>query len=720
MKPFDRFKSVDDLLEQTLDLAPSERQALLERVEQTEPELANRVRSMLAKLCQAESGALHGVFVTELASQELARGQQLGNYQIEHELGKGGMGLVYAARDLRLERNVAIKVLPSHLTHDPGLRKRFLREARAISQLQHPNICVLFDVGEQDGIDYLVMERLEGESLQQRLERSSLPFDEAVRIGIEVARALDHAHRAGVVHRDVKPGNIFLTAEGAKLMDFGLARRDAPKAAAGTEAATLQEDALTAEGTILGTLQYMAPEQLEGKEATVQTDVFAFGAVLYEMLTHRRSFEGDSQAAFISAVLRDEPSSVSELQPASTPALDRLVGLCLEKKPERRWQSMADLARELQFVANEGASSPGTVSKPLPPASIGRRAWPWLAAAVTFLAGLAVGSQVLSNGGATVAPPPASVTRQLNLIGLDRAGGQQELSPNGRFLVSRERLIGAGVNEVGGGGIFEVSAGGGEARNILKPEPNQELLAPSLLPGGQHLLHHAQVMGEMRGQIRVTDLKTGEAKTLADDGRDPQFHPQSGLLLFGRRAFVLGGRFDPEELEWIDDPRVVLEHVWTGVGYGTHQYSLSDRGDLVAGLFPAMTSKLVLVDRKGQEQTLAEEPTWLNRPRIAPDDQTILVAKTRNILDSELWMYHRDGRSPERVTFRGGTHPLIINDGRSIVFSSIRGLDTWNLFYKDLGTRTQARPLYGCRCVPLCQFTGPTRRPCDLPSVRPS
>src|SRR5882724_11081778 len=239
----------------------------------------------------------------------LSTGTRLGPYEILTPLGAGGMGEVYKARDTRLDRVVAIKVLPEHLSQKPQLRERFEREARAVSSLNHSNICTLHDVGQQGDVDYLVMEYMEGDTLAQRLKKGPLPLDQALRYAIEIAGALDHAHRHGVVHRDLKPGNIMLTKAGAKVLDFGLA-----KIGAGLNPVPLTTMTLTEEGVILGTLQYMAPEQLEGIEADARTDIFAFGALLFEMLTGRAAFEGKTRASLLGAILKDEPPPISAVQ----------------------------------------------------------------------------------------------------------------------------------------------------------------------------------------------------------------------------------------------------------------------------------------------------------------------------------------------------------------------------------------------------------------------
>jgi len=238
----------------------------------------------------------------------LSPGTRLGPYEIVAAIGAGGMGEVYRARDTRLNRIVAVKVLPAHLSDRPDLRQRFEREARAIAALNHPHICALYDVGP----DYLVMEYLEGETLAARLTRGPLPLDQALPHAIAVADALALAHREPVFHRDLKPGNIMLTKVGAKLLDFGLAKFAAPVAPAGADSLTL-DDPLTVDGTLLGTFPYMSPEQLEGRDADARSDIFGFGAVLYEMLTGRRAFQGKSQASILSAILTETPPPLRNL-----------------------------------------------------------------------------------------------------------------------------------------------------------------------------------------------------------------------------------------------------------------------------------------------------------------------------------------------------------------------------------------------------------------------
>src|SRR6266542_3514579 len=285
---------------------------------------------------------------------------RLGPYEIVSPLGAGGMGEVYKARDTRLERTVAVKVLPSHLSASAEVRQRFEREAKTISQLSHPHICALYDVGNQDGLEYLVMEYLEGETLAERLVRGPLPLEQTLRFGIEIADALEKAHRQGIVHRDLKPGNVMLTKSGVKLLDFGLAKvlLPSPAGRAGrgqglTSLPTMANAPLTQEGTILGTFQYMSPEQLEGREADARSDIFALGAILYEMATGRKAFSGTSQASLITAIMSSEPAPISAVHPPAPPALDRVVRTCLAKDPEDRWQAAGDVAKELKWVGED-------------------------------------------------------------------------------------------------------------------------------------------------------------------------------------------------------------------------------------------------------------------------------------------------------------------------------------------------------------------------------
>jgi eukaryotic-like serine/threonine-protein kinase len=308
----------------------------------------------------------------------LTSGTKLGPYEIVSPLGAGGMGEVYRARDIRLDRTVAIKILPTHLADNAGAKERFDREARAISSLSHPNICHLYDVGAQDGISYLVMEYLEGETLADRLRKGSLSLEQVLRVGAEICQGLEKAHRSGVVHRDLKPSNIMLTKSGAKLMDFGLAKAAvaAVGASSSSDSLATMSQPLTEQGTIVGTFQYMSPEQVEGKEADPRSDIFSLGAVLYEMVTGKRAFEGKTTASMIAAIIASHPPPISTIQPTSPPMLERLIKSCLAKDPDERLQTAHDVKLELKWVAELPMAAAVAHS--------GRR-WIWMTASFVLL-----------------------------------------------------------------------------------------------------------------------------------------------------------------------------------------------------------------------------------------------------------------------------------------------------------------------------------------------
>jgi hypothetical protein len=360
----------------------------------------------------------------------LTFGTRLGPYEIQSPLGAGGMGEVYRALDTRLQRIVAVKILPSHLSENPEAKERFDREARTISSLNHPNICTLHDVGHQGGVDYLVMEYLEGETLASRLDRGALASDQVFKYGMEICEGLEIAHRTGVVHRDLKPGNIMLTQSGVKLMDFGLAKSLPARASASScLTASLSSPAahlpLTEKGMIVGTFPYMSPEQVQGKEVDGRSDIFSLGAVLYEMVTGKRAFEGESQLSVAAAILENEPPPIRSVKPMTSPVLDHAIVCCLAKDPEKRWQTARDLALELKWTAESGAHT-GTLT-PARQQRTGRQLLAWsvaaLLAVIVVLATLLFRSQ-----GRQVATPVRFEIR------LPAGTLNFTLSPNGRQL----------------------------------------------------------------------------------------------------------------------------------------------------------------------------------------------------------------------------------------------------------------------------------------------
>jgi serine/threonine protein kinase/Tol biopolymer transport system component len=364
----------------------------------------------------------------------ITTGTRLGPYEILQPLGAGGMGEVFKARDTRLDRSVAIKVLASAFAQNEQLKLRFEREAKTISQLTHPHICTLYDVGNDQGVEYLVMELLEGETLAGRVAGGPLPMRDVLRFGREVAEALDRAHRAGVVHRDLKPANVMITKSGAKLLDFGLARSGAISLASGgvalTQDGATQHKSLTQEGTIVGTFQYMAPEQLEGSDADARTDIFALGALLYELATGRRAFDGKTKTSLIAAIVGSEPTPIRELQPLTPPAFEHVVSKCLAKDPDHRWQSASDVASELAWIGSLSSQSQAIAGAPR------RKSWAragWITSAALLVLAAAAGSTLLLRKPVTQPPLQLSLTMppHANFDSFSQAA----FSPDGRSIV---------------------------------------------------------------------------------------------------------------------------------------------------------------------------------------------------------------------------------------------------------------------------------------------
>ena len=409
----EEWERIRQLFHDALDRSPEEREALLRQLPAGEERIRHELASLLASEPDAQgflaAPALEALRVTDpTITPALAAGTRLGPFQIIEPLGAGGMGEVYRARDTRLDRTVAIKVLPRDLASEPHNRERFEREARLVSKLNHRHICTLYDIGSTvvDGaeVQFLVMELLDGETLAARLKRGALPLADALQIARDVVEALAAAHAMGIVHRDLKPANIMLTSSGVKLLDFGLARL---RKTGGTPA----DDSLTVEGLVLGTVPYMSPEQLRGEETDARGDLFAFGAVLHEMVTGRRAFAADSEAALIAAILERDPPSLTLQQPLAPPALDRLVTACLAKDREHRWQHARDLALAIDgIMRGYAAVEPGRAASLHPASAISRpfdrtrlrvhAMW----AVVALAAGLS--AWILRPAGSGALPPP--------------------------------------------------------------------------------------------------------------------------------------------------------------------------------------------------------------------------------------------------------------------------------------------------------------------------
>lgn len=453
------------------------------------------------------------------ALMPLTFGTKLGPYEIQSALGTGGMGEVYRAKDTRLDRSVAIKVLASHLSSSPELKQRMEREAKAISALNHPYICHLYDIGSQGGVDYLVMELLEGETLAARIATGSIPLSETLRIAAAVAEALEVAHRQGIVHRDLKPGNIMLTKSGAKLMDFGLAKSSGASgsgsgapllSAARTISGASPLSPLTTAGTILGTIQYMAPEQIEGKEADARSDLFALGAILYEMTTGARPFEGKSQISVASAILEKEPEPISAIQPLTPPAFEHVVSTCLAKNPDDRFQTAHDLKLQLKWIAGDVAAGRKPQAEAVKPVK-SREKSAWL------IAGVLAAILIAFVGWWRVSRPDTHTT--YFSAPLPFAARGVAISPNGHTVA----IAGHGESERSNS-LWLYEPGSQDAT----PVPNTAGASfPFWSPDGQSIGFFAE------GKLKKMSLNGGPGQTLCDapNGRGGTWN-KDGVILF--------------------------------------------------------------------------------------------------------------------------------------------------------------------------------------------
>ena len=456
----------------------------------------------------------------------LTNGTRLAPYEIISPVGAGGMGEVYRARDTRLDRTVAIKVLPPHLIEKPDARQRFDREARAISSLQHPCICTLHDVGRQGGVDFLVMEYLEGETLAKRIAKGPLPPDQLLKCGIEICAGLDKAHRTGVIHRDLKPSNIILTKAGAKLLDFGLAKpldvapigslTALPTSSKPIEASPAK--ALTTEGSFVGTFQYMSPEQLDGREADERSDIFSLGAVLYEMATGKRAFDGKSQSSVIAAILERDPPPISQLQPMSPPSLDRVVKICLAKDPDDRWQSVHDVELQLRWIAEEGSQA-GIAASAGARRSRSQFAG-WIVAAICFLASVALAAVIFLRAPelaqamrSSLLPPQGSAYEPYNFA----------VSPDG----SRLAFVALGPDGQDTLWVRTLSASGAQ-----QVSGTEDASFPFWSPDSRRIGFFAA------GKLKAVDIASGTVEVLADaqGGRGGTWNNQ-GTILFAPEIF---------------------------------------------------------------------------------------------------------------------------------------------------------------------------------------
>jgi Tol biopolymer transport system component/predicted Ser/Thr protein kinase len=619
--PDNRWQRVKEILGAARERPVEARQSFLKEACGSDESLRREVESLLA----AEGEAAH--FLSEPAhlrpAARLQTGTRLGPHEIEAFLGAGGMGEVYKARDTRLDRTVAIKMLPGNFAADPERARRFEREARTISKLNHPHICALYDVGQYDGARFLVMEYLEGENLAERLSKGALPLEEALRYGRQIAEALEEAHQQGIVHRDLKPANVMLTKKGAKLLDFGIAKLRA--GAVSEEAPTATASDLTGEGVIVGTPQYMAPEQLEGKPVDARTDVFAFGVVLYEMVTGRKAFEAPSRAGLIVAILEREPPSLSRFQPPSPQWLEALVQRCLAKRPADRWQSCADLLVHLQ--AGLGGRAPAI---PIPALGSRRRRTLWMggAAAALCLAAAAAWWLARSWGGLSRVPAPQLTFSQLT----DQPGSElyPTLSPAGESLAYAAR-------SAGNWDIYFQRVGGKNPINLTPDSPADDT-QPAFSPDGQHIAFRSERSG---GGIFLMGATGESVKRLTDFGYNPSWSPD------GKQIVCATTRFARPEIRYMNTSQLFAVEVATG-------------------------AKRLLTTTVPD----AVQPHW------SPHGLRIAFwgypAGWRDI-----WTIPADGGEPVRVTndVHVDWNPVWSADGRFIYFSSDRGgsMNLWRI-----------------------------------------
>jgi len=662
----------------------------------------------------------------------ISPGSRLGPYEIESFIGAGGMGEVYRARDTRLNRTVAIKIL-SAAAGDPALRERFEREAQAVAALNHPHICILHDIGHQNGIDFLVMEYLEGETLADRLSKGPLPLNQVLRHATQIANALDKAHRHGIIHRDLKPSNIILTQSGLKLLDFGLAklRRSGVGVLEGVSVLT-RSAPLTAEGMIVGTLQYMAPEQLKGKEADARTDIFAFGTILYEMATGRKAFQGDSQASLISDIMSSEPSLLSASQPLASPALDRLTERSLAKDPDQRWQSSADLEDELKWIARAGSGASGSV---LTTTRRTKRFYlPWIALAPVLA--LAIAGFVAYR---LRASPETTLMRFVVPATATTTFLQPEISPDGRQLV------------------LHVHTRDGEDSLWVRPIDS---LVSRVLPGTDKpdlpfWSPDSRFIGfSAGGKLKKTAISGGSLQTLGDA---PQFRGgtwnRDGVILFAPtangpiyRVSAAGGT--PVAVTSLDSARQEDSHRWPYFLPDGKRFlylarsSQKEKSAIYVGSLEARETKLLLAgDLRAayaapghllflREHTLVAQPFSLRGLEVAGEPSPIAEQVMRNAAGHASFSASNNGilvytsvgvPSTTFVWFdRGGRQPvpsslpsfdrdfwLLPDERRVAVARADPATDNVDIWLIDLSRNTASRVTFDTSASEECPVSSP-------------
>jgi eukaryotic-like serine/threonine-protein kinase len=654
----------------------------------------------------------------------LTSGAKLGPYEIQSPLGAGGMGEVYRARDTRLDRTVAIKVLNSSVVSSPELKQRFEREARIISRLNHPHICTLHDVGHQDGTDFLVMEYLEGETLAQRLTKGTPAIPDLLKIAIDILDGLEQAHRAGVVHRDLKPGNVMLTKTGAKLLDFGLAKPAVANASAAAASAPVfsaamtisspsPQSPLTTSGALVGTVQYMAPEQFQGKEADARSDIFAFGSMLYEMATDKRPFLGKTQIKVVSAILEDDPPPASQVRPGLPPAIDHVIRTCLQKIPDDRYHSAHDIAVELKWISEIPKQSSeqrrstsrlwiaaalllGVLLSSLavhllspapPPQPVALSVLP--SAGITFNFSGLFGPPAISPDGTRIAVVGSSSgTRRLSLRSLDRTGlttlpGTEEASypfwsPDskqiGFFTSSALKIVDAAGRSVmdlcpveqgrGGAwnnrneivfgtrttGLFRVSASGGTPVLLTKRNFREaNHRFPTFLPDGEHVAYVVQSLPSP--QVHMISLNDPHALVLPGIISNVAFS-QGHIFHVRADGTLLAQRFDSKPLSLEPNLEVVAKPVGYDGQFNYAAFSVSPQGVIAYEEGSGSTAnELVWFDRTGKEVSKLSTFDVPNNTsvRISPLGDQLLYIGTQGTR-SDIWVVQLSRGTRTRIS----------------------------------------------------------------------
>jgi serine/threonine protein kinase len=660
----------------------------------------------------------------------ISPGTRLGPYEIVAPIGAGGMGEVYKARDTRLDRSVAVKILAADLADNAQFKARFKREAKTISQLSHPHICTLYDVGE----NYLVMELLDGETLADRIAKSPLTLADVLKYGAQIAEGLGKAHREGVIHRDLKPGNIMITKSGAKLLDFGLAK-GAPSPSSVPEA-TIQKP-LTQEGTVLGTFQYMAPEQLAGEEPDPRTDIFAFGAVLYEMATGKRAFEGKTKTSLIAAIVSSEPKPISSLQPLTPPSLEHIIRKCLSKERDDRWQSASDIAEELRWIGQEQPPAPkrryslGGYAALLALVLAGgvfagyylvkqRAAPPMTVTEITTrehaIFDFESSAPILSPEGSRVAfvakpsdGPPLLWIRRLDSSIAQQLKGTENAafpfwSPDGKSICffadgrlkriesagGAPEILATALSARGGAwnkdgviiftpgaaaGLFAVSSSGGEARPLTSLDyahGQQSHRYPAFLPDGRRFLAYIQGVPE-GNNILLGSLDSKETRDILRSDAGVVFAPPDKILLV-RNGALRAQRLNMRTFEPVGESFSVAEAVQTSSTLGYAAVSASDNGSIayVRGTGATLT-QLKFLDAHGAEVGTAGQPADQLDARLAPDGHAVAVTRFDSGGIGHIWSYDFRRRVEETISATSSWSPVWSPDGKSIVYTSFSG-----------------------------------------------